>query len=282
MKIPASEPLNGAAAASLSRTSTEGLSSAGFSERLLAYVIDVMPFIAACHFSFSYMAENTGWEYGSSFELKWNLLWIFGYVLYQAVFSSGGRATAGKWLLGLRVKKKDGANLSFVSAFVRGTGYFVSAAPLNLGYVLALFTPKKRALHDYLAGSRVIRLRSRSDLAAGMILGLAWGVLGLFAASWYYTNFMKLTAIEEKAFFSAKRGLERLAELEEIHKRRFGFYTNDLGKLAGLSGDVPSLQKELMRVLDADNITITTDGQRYLITGYSAGRRKLKVEIAGP
>ncbi len=254
---------------------------AGFGERFLAYVIDGLPFVICCHISLRYMIRNVGLEYNSATVLKWNLVWIFIYILYQAILSCGGRATVGKMLLGLRIRAKDGGNLGFFAATLRAVGYFVSAAPFNLGYLAAFFTPRKRALHDYIAGSMVIRLRPRSDFANGLIFAMAWGVFGLLAASWYYENIVRPNPQEQRMVQSARRGLERIAGLEGLYRKQYGAYTNDISRLAALSGDVKGLREDLLRVLGPE-LEISASSEHYLITGYAKNRSKTKVQLSGP
>ena len=69
--------------------------------------------------------------------------------------SSRWQASPGKRLLGLRVTDVHGGRCSLGRIALR----FVAGVPswllLNLGHALAGVTPGKRALHDYLAGTRV-------------------------------------------------------------------------------------------------------------------------------
>ena len=68
--------------------------------------------------------------------------------------------TLGKWATGLRVERRDGERLDFVSALVRHTvGYLVSLLTLGLGFLLAAFNREGRALHDMIAGTVVVRER---------------------------------------------------------------------------------------------------------------------------
>jgi uncharacterized RDD family membrane protein YckC len=70
--------------------------------------------------------------------------------------------TFGKWLTGLRVERNsDGALVGFARALVRHTvGYALTAATLGLGFLLAAFNPRGRALHDFVAGTVVVRSRA--------------------------------------------------------------------------------------------------------------------------
>jgi uncharacterized RDD family membrane protein YckC len=65
------------------------------------------------------------------------------------------QATVGKRCFDIKVIAGNGDRLGYGRAMWRTIGYIISAVPLYLGYVLAAFTRDKRALHDYLAGTRV-------------------------------------------------------------------------------------------------------------------------------
>ena len=79
--------------------------------------------------------------------------------LYEALMTSSPRgATLGKQALGLRIVRADGAQLSFGRATAR---HFLKVmitplVPLAIGYLMAAFTARKRALHDFLADTLVI------------------------------------------------------------------------------------------------------------------------------
>lgn len=78
--------------------------------------------------------------------------------LYFALFeSSHWSATPGKKLLGMVVVDRDGRRIGFLRATGRFFAKFLSMIPLCLGFILAAWNPRKRALHDYLAGTLVIR-----------------------------------------------------------------------------------------------------------------------------
>lgn len=67
--------------------------------------------------------------------------------------------TPGKLLLELRVvDARGGDRPGWIQAIIRYIGYFVSALPLGLGFVWAAFDRDGRALHDRLAGTRVVRV----------------------------------------------------------------------------------------------------------------------------
>jgi len=80
--------------------------------------------------------------------------------LYEALMTSSLRgATLGKMALGLRIVRFDGTQLSFGRATGRHFAkYMVTPmVPLAIGYIMAAFTQRKRALHDILADTLVIK-----------------------------------------------------------------------------------------------------------------------------
>ncbi len=79
-------------------------------------------------------------------------------ILYYSILeSSRHQATLGKIALGLRVTDMDGNRLDFIKAFLRNLGKILSGMMMNIGYIIAAFTPKRQALHDILANALVIR-----------------------------------------------------------------------------------------------------------------------------
>jgi uncharacterized RDD family membrane protein YckC len=80
---------------------------------------------------------------------------------YLSTFVAAGGQTIGKMAAGIRVIPADPAappseRVTFGHAIVRAFGYLVSAAPIGLGFV-PIFFGDRRALHDRLADTRVVR-----------------------------------------------------------------------------------------------------------------------------
>ncbi|HAT72246.1 MAG TPA: hypothetical protein DCS63_05470 [Elusimicrobia bacterium] len=258
----------------------EGPAPAGFNERFLAYVIDAFPFVAGTYLSLNAMVKAGILAYTTANEWKWKLLWIGAYVVYETALSSGGRATVGKLIMNLRVRALDGGDLSVGRAFVRALAYFLSSATLNLGYLAALVTPRKRALHDYVAGSRVISLRERGDLASGLVLALSWGLMAILIGSWLNQTVLKISPAEKRQIIAAHRTISKLAKLEEIYMRREGHYTNDLKTLANMTGNVNAVRAELYKTLEPGTLAIASNGRKYRITAKARNWRKTEVQVA--
>ena len=84
---------------------------------------------------------------------------------FVVIANLSGR-TLGKWLAGLRIERRDGEALSVRRALLRHlVGYPLTLLTLGLGFLVSAFDPKGRALHDWLAGTVVVR--SRAARAAG-------------------------------------------------------------------------------------------------------------------
>lgn len=81
------------------------------------------------------------------------LLLAFGYV---AAFTVAGGQTIGKMLLKLRVIGDDGRPIDAAGGVLRAVGCMLVPATFGLSYVPALFSADHRAVHDRLAGTRVV------------------------------------------------------------------------------------------------------------------------------
>lgn len=268
--LPAAAPIGAV-------TEDSGPRPAGFNERFIAYVIDALPFVLAAYWTMGMMISSGNLSNTTGGQLRWKLVWIALYLVYETWLSSGGRATVGKLIMGIRVKDKDGSDLSVPKAFFRSLGYFVSATPLNLGYVVALFTPNKRALHDYIGGSRVISVKERGDFAQGAVFAVSWALMLFFGVTWLNQTFLAMTPSEKRLVAQARRGVNAVAKLEEMHMDSYGVYTDDIRRLAAMSGDVNRFRRELMDCIDPSSLVIATDGSEYVVKAKARNWRKTEV-----
>ena len=257
----------------------QGPVPAGFNERFLAYAIDALPFVAGAYITFSILVRNGTLRNTFAAQNECKLAWICAYVLYETFLSSGGRATLGKYLMRIRVRAADGSDLPAGKAFIRSVSYFVSAAPLNLGYLVALVTREKRALHDYLGGSRVISIKERGDLADGMVLAVSWALIAMLAGSWINQNFLRMGPDEKKVVTTAQTTISKIAKLEEIHKMVYGGYTEEMRRLAALTGNPSAVRNEIIRTIEPDTLVIASDGRDYIITAKARNWRKTEVQV---
>jgi uncharacterized RDD family membrane protein YckC len=86
-----------------------------------------------------------------------NLLSVALGAAYTTLFIGKYQATPGKMAFNLKVVAPDGGRITYLRAFGRHFAEIVSGLTLGIGYVMAGFDSQKRALHDRIASTRVIR-----------------------------------------------------------------------------------------------------------------------------
>ena len=107
--------------------------------------------------------------------------------------ASPWQGSPGKRAFGLIATDIDGQRLGFARAFARQLAGVASWITLNLGHLLAALPPRHRALHDHLAGTRVLRADDapRMPLAAKLWLWLQV-LAGLAALAWGFSRYVAM------------------------------------------------------------------------------------------
>lgn len=254
---------------------------AGFNERFLAYLIDTLPFVFLHSLTLTLAIKNNYIIYNTSIERTWKIIWIVLFIIYEIIFTSGGRRTVGKKIMGIKVVDKNAKDLNLIKALIRVIGYFISAYTLNLGYIIAAFNSQRITLHDFMASTRVIRTKEKSDFLQGLILVISWSLMAFFVANWANRTILRITPSEQKQINEAKRTLMKLSQLEEIHYRKFGFYTNDLKRLAQLTGNIKAVRYEISKTIAEGSLELASNGKMYVITAKAKNWRKTQVEVSG-
>jgi uncharacterized RDD family membrane protein YckC len=77
---------------------------------------------------------------------------------YEGTFVGQYGATPGKMVLRLKVVMPDGSRVSMARAFGRYFAKILSWCTLTIGFIIAGFDPEKRALHDHICSTRVVRM----------------------------------------------------------------------------------------------------------------------------
>ena len=77
---------------------------------------------------------------------------------YLLAFTTAGGQTIGKMAVGIKVVTADVGPLTLGQAAVRTIGCILCIVPAGLGFVPFLLAPGRRALHDRLAGTWVVRV----------------------------------------------------------------------------------------------------------------------------
>ncbi len=138
--------------------------SAGFWLRLGAYAIDVIV-IGVVGLATYFLP--------APFNVLLKITLSLAYTTVMPMAFAG--QTLGKMAAGIAIIREDGQSLTYFNTFLRAIGYWFSSLTLSVGFICAAFTDHKRALHDYIAGTRVIRLSEISG--ARKVIVILIGIL---------------------------------------------------------------------------------------------------------
>lgn len=148
---------------------------AGFWKRVLATVVDYVVIVAIAvvlGLVIGLVLAVSGLSEGG-IEAVSNLFGlVFGIVYYAALESSAWQGTVGKYVVGIVVTDNDGNRISFLRAFGRYFARILSLIPLFGGFLIAAFTRRKQALHDFVAGTLVLNRRADAGDLPGWAIAL--------------------------------------------------------------------------------------------------------------
>jgi uncharacterized RDD family membrane protein YckC len=117
-------------------------------------------------------SESTSDRYIDSLVGPLGLVLFFAVpVLYSAIFEAATGGTPGKLLLKVHVARADGSKLGFGRALLRVGGKLLSTLFLGLGFLVAAFNGRRQALHDFIAGTVVLRGPRERERATEPVLG---------------------------------------------------------------------------------------------------------------
>jgi uncharacterized RDD family membrane protein YckC len=78
--------------------------------------------------------------------------------VFNVLFNGHFGATPGKIMIGAKIVTEDGSPIGYGRALCRYIAEWISAFSLGVGYLFVAFRPDRRALHDLIAGTRVVYL----------------------------------------------------------------------------------------------------------------------------
>jgi uncharacterized RDD family membrane protein YckC len=149
------------------RTSYAGLGSRGVGLVIDAVLAQLVFVAAAASITLVLSLAGgltTGWLSGTLAGSGWLLV----AAAYFTVFWSGTGQTPGMRLMGVRVVGARGTPPSPVRSFVRFVGLIFAIVPLFAGFLPVLVDNRRRALHDFLAGTVVV-YEAEDDAASGSL-----------------------------------------------------------------------------------------------------------------
>ena len=205
---------------------------AGFFRRAFAFIIDLFIVSLPTAFIFGPMVAMQTMNLGGTPEnisavqasvlgatvFSWQLIALLITWLYFALLESGSKqATWGKRLLGIKVVGADGGRIGFGRATARFFCKAISYMLFYIGFIMAGFTNRKRALHDMIVETYVVK----KEVQPGQELPetkTRWGWLLLICIPWVIFLLItgvlmarkQLTPTQQAAQAAAQR-LENLA-----------------------------------------------------------------------
>ncbi len=255
---------------------------AKFGDRFVAYALDTIPFVAGFIATlFIVMVRLQALPPVPRSVERLGAWWLGLMLLYQFAGNLCG-ASIGKRLMGLKVVRQDGTSLGFFRSFVRTLGWVLSTPFFNFGFLIALFHPQTRTLHDILSGAVVIEARpkSRSETFVLAVAGLITAA-GLFFGQIYW-NMTRSLPSDLLAIQKAQEGLVILARIEEAYQVQNGSYTKSLNDLAEASGNVEEFKRSMLEIFDPYLFRVEAGTRRYRISAAAKDRHKTRVSIEGP
>jgi uncharacterized RDD family membrane protein YckC len=145
---------------------------AGFWRRTSAFILDLilLQWITILFLWLGATAEDMALAQGLSDELVGSLLewaelhtrvWSFLFLIYFSFFTWYGGQTPGKMASGIRIVTTNGLPVSPLRAIGRTLCYNLDVLTLGVGFLLAAIPPAKRALHDLIAGTVVVKVQHK-------------------------------------------------------------------------------------------------------------------------
>ncbi len=146
------------------------LRPAGFWLRCIAMLIDLL-FVTLLSTLAVFLAKGYISDLGYDIQKIWALIslavlifvWPYFFVSYLLF-----RTSIGKVATRIRLINQKGGRISAGQAFVRAFGYLVSMLLIGGGFLFIIGNERKRALHDYMAGTFVVRT-IKADEKAGKV-----------------------------------------------------------------------------------------------------------------
>ena len=138
---------------------------AGFWRRFAARFLDglvvmipvyILVIVAAGGFSAFAKAETNPATSAGTMLMVSVLPYLLNFLYFSVMHSSSLQATVGKMALGIKVTNDQGGRVSFGQAAARWFASLLSYLTVYVGFMMAGFTDRKRALHDMVVSTLVV------------------------------------------------------------------------------------------------------------------------------
>lgn len=124
------------------------------------FVLWILPHFGLTVDQFETLTSERQMEIGGGY-LLYGIVTLLTEFMYFALFeSSRRRATLGRIALGIQVVDVHGQRIHLGRALGRRLARFLSSLTIGIGFLVQLFTRRRQALHDTVAGTLVVRVRT--------------------------------------------------------------------------------------------------------------------------
>ena len=127
--------------------------NAGFGERSAAFLLDLVivslldVLLVMSLFGTNALSQDTN-----------NFLLPAVFLLYFWYFGAATGQTPGKIILGIKVVEDNGRPMKLLSGLTRTLSYYIDVMLFFSGFLLAAIRKDKKALHDIIAGTKVVKI----------------------------------------------------------------------------------------------------------------------------
>jgi uncharacterized RDD family membrane protein YckC len=128
---------------------------------IILFIVDTILELVLLGTNSTRIAATNPAEIGATMS-KLGMIWLISLAVqcsYETFFIGKMAATPGKMALGLKVVRPDGSPVDYGRAAGRFFAKMLSMIILMIGYIMAGFDAQKRALHDMICDTRVIKSR---------------------------------------------------------------------------------------------------------------------------
>ncbi|MEF3691788.1 MAG: RDD family protein [Candidatus Moraniibacteriota bacterium] len=160
--------------------------AASFVDGIVIFFISI-PFVILAFLSMGGEIKNSFSVNILSFLISWG---------YHILMTDKYQATLGKKFVGIKVVKEDLSRASLGNLVLRETaGKFLSQLILLIGYIMAAFTSRKRALHDIIGGTVVI-FDDKNVKSRKLIIGVITAIVGFFVIMLLFVASITLISLQ--------------------------------------------------------------------------------------
>jgi uncharacterized RDD family membrane protein YckC len=128
---------------------------------IILFIVDTILDLGIVGTSSAQLATANPADMGAAMS-KIGMIWLISMAVqfcYETFFIGRMAATPGKMAMGLKVVRADGSPVDYGRAAGRFFAKILSGIILGIGYFMAGFDAQKRALHDMICDTRVIKSR---------------------------------------------------------------------------------------------------------------------------